>query len=81
MNDMKYAVVIEHGANSFGAYVPDLPGCVAVGKTRKEALRLIREAIDLHVESLLERGEQVPRPSSSVEFVHVAASISPRSPA
>jgi predicted RNase H-like HicB family nuclease len=46
---------------------------VAAGRSRKEVVRLIREAIDLHVESLLERGEQVPRPSSSVEFFHAAA--------
>lgn len=72
-NNMKFAVVIEQGDDSFGAYVPDLPGCVAAGRSRKEVVRLIREAIDLHVESLLERGEQVPRPSSSVEFFHVAA--------
>jgi predicted RNase H-like HicB family nuclease len=47
---MKYLVVIEKGPASFGAYVPDLPGCVAVAKTRREVKRLIREAIQLHVE-------------------------------
>jgi predicted RNase H-like HicB family nuclease len=73
MGDMKYAVVIERGANSFGSCVPDLPGHVAVRRTRKEAVRLIREAIDLHIQAVLECGEQVPRPSSPVEFVHVAA--------
>jgi predicted RNase H-like HicB family nuclease len=73
MMGMKYAVVIEQGPTSFGAHVPDLPGCVAVGKSREEVLRLIREAIDLHVQSLRDHGEQVPVPSSSVEYVHVAA--------
>jgi predicted RNase H-like HicB family nuclease len=73
MMGMKYAVVIEQGPTSFGAHVPDLPGCVAVGKSREEVLRLIREAIDLHVQSLRDHGEQVPAPSSSVEHVHVAA--------
>ena len=70
---MKYAVVIEEGANSFGAHVPDLPGCIAVGETRKEALRLIQEAIELHLQSLLENGEKTQPPSSSIEYVHVAA--------
>jgi predicted RNase H-like HicB family nuclease len=66
---MKYAVVIERGSNSFGAHVPDLPGCVAVGKSKEEVLRLIREAIDIHVQSLREHGEKVPSPSSSVEVL------------
>ncbi len=70
---MKYAVVIEQGKNSFGAHVPDLPGCIAVGESREDVLRLIQEAIDLHVQSLIKQGEIVPPPSSSVEYVHVAA--------
>ena len=73
MNKMKYAVVIEKGENSNGAHVPDLPGCIAVGESRKAVLRLIREAIDLHVQGLIEQGDQVPLPSSSVEYVDVAA--------
>jgi predicted RNase H-like HicB family nuclease len=73
MNGMKYAVVIEQGATSFGAHVPDLPGCVAVADTRLEVLRLLQQAIQLHVESLIEHGETVPSPSSSIEYVHVAA--------
>ena len=67
------AVVIEKGETSYGAHVPDLPGCIAVGESRKAVLRLIREAIDLHVQGLIEQGDQVPPPSSSVEYVHVAA--------
>jgi predicted RNase H-like HicB family nuclease len=70
---MKYAVVIEEGPKSFGAYVPDLPGCVAVGETRKEVVQLIQEAIGMHLQSLLEQGESIPSPSSSIEFVNVAA--------
>ena len=70
---MKYAVVIEKGPNSFGAYVPDLPGCIAAGETRTEALRLIQEAIELHLQDLREQGESVPSPSSTVEIVSVAA--------
>ncbi len=70
---MRYAVVIEKGESSYGAYVPDLPGCVAVGDTKEEAIRLIQEAIEFHIEGLKEEGESVPPPSSSVEFVEVAA--------
>jgi len=70
---MKYAVVIEKGPNSFGAYVPDLPGCIAAGETRTEALRLIREAIEFHLQGLREQGECIPSPSSTVEIVSVAA--------
>ncbi len=73
MNDMKYAVVIEQGPASFGVHVPDLPGCIAVGETREEAFRLIQEAIELHLLGLDESGESVPPPSSSIEYVHVAA--------
>ena len=70
---MKYAVVIEKGPESFGAYVPDLPGCAVVGETREEVVRLIQEAIELHRQSLKEHGDEVPPPASSVEFVDVAA--------
>jgi predicted RNase H-like HicB family nuclease len=70
---MRYAVVIEKTETSFGAYVPDLPGCVAVGETREEVVKLIQEAIELHIESLKEDGQPVPLPSSSVEFIDVAA--------
>lgn len=70
---MRYAVVVEKGPESFGAYVPDLPGCVAVGKTRDEVLRLIQEAIAFHIDGLREDGQPVPPPASSVEFVEVAA--------
>jgi predicted RNase H-like HicB family nuclease len=65
---MKYAVVIEEGPDSFGAYVPDLPGCSVVGETREEVVQLIQEAIDLHLQSLKEHGDEIPPPASSVEF-------------
>ena len=68
---MKYLVVIEKGGNSFGAYVPDLPGCAVVGETREEALQLIREAIELHITSLQEQGGPVPEPASTTEYVQV----------
>ena len=68
---MEYVVIIEEGEKSVGAYVPDLPGCVAVGESRDEAMELIREAIELHIESLRENGEPVPSPHSFVEKVAV----------
>jgi predicted RNase H-like HicB family nuclease len=68
----KYAVVIEHGENSYGAFVPDLPGCIAVADTREEVGKLIAEAIALHLESLREHGYVVPEPSSEVQYIEPA---------
>ena len=70
---MRYVVVIERGETSWGAHVPDLPGCVAVGETREEVLQLVREAIEFHIEGLKEDGLPVPTPSSEGEFVEVGA--------
>ncbi len=70
---MRYMVVIERGERSWGAHVPDLPGCIAVGRTRNEVLKLIREAIDFHIEGLREDGLPIPSPSSESEFVEVSA--------
>jgi predicted RNase H-like HicB family nuclease len=70
---MRYMVVIERGATSWGAHVPDLPGCIAVGETREEALRLVREAIEFHIDGLRQDGMPVPTPSSEGDFVEVGA--------
>jgi len=64
-------VILERGKTSYGAYVPDLPGCVAVGETKDDALRLIREAIDRHISQMKKDGLSVPEPSSSTESVKV----------
>jgi predicted RNase H-like HicB family nuclease len=61
---MNYSVVIEKGETSYGAYVPDLPGCVAVGETREEVEALIAEAIQFHLEMLQEEGLPIPEPTS-----------------
>jgi predicted RNase H-like HicB family nuclease len=66
---MKYGIVIEKGETSYGAYVPDLPGCVAVGETLEEVEHLSREAVQFHIEGLQEEGLPVPEPSSFFEFV------------
>ncbi|HWQ95296.1 MAG TPA: type II toxin-antitoxin system HicB family antitoxin [Gammaproteobacteria bacterium] len=70
---MRYMVILEQGPTSYGAYVPDLPGCVAAGETKDEAIKLIQEAIEFHLEGLQEEGLPVPEPSSTVEFVEVRA--------
>jgi predicted RNase H-like HicB family nuclease len=69
---MKYAIVIERGPTSYGATVPDLPGCVAVGESLDDVQRLIREAIDEHVAFLRDEGVPVPEPVTQVEYVDVA---------
>ena len=68
---MQYAVVIERGEGSYGAYVPDLPGCVAAGETEAETRTLIREAIAFHLDGMREDGEPIPPPSAHVEYVEV----------
>ena len=68
---MRYAIVIEQGDGSFGAYVPDLPGCVAVGETEAETRQLIVEAIEFHLEGMRESGEAIPPPHSQVGYVEV----------
>ena len=70
---MKYAVIIERGEEGYGAYVPDLPGCIAAGDTKDEVKKLIQEAIEFHIEGLKENGQPVPTPATSVEFIEVAA--------
>jgi len=69
---MRYAVVIEKGENSYGAYVPDLPSCVAVAETLEEVKQLIAEAIIFHLEGLKEDGLTVPESVSICEYVDVA---------
>ena len=68
---MRYMVVIEKGPTSYGASVPDLPGCIAVGETESEALELIQEAIQLHLEDLRVEGQHIPAPASKATFVDV----------
>jgi predicted RNase H-like HicB family nuclease len=70
---MEYLVVIEEGKSSYGAHIPDLPGCVAVGETRREVLKLIREGIGLHVEAMRKAGEPIPPPDSKSEVVKIRA--------
>ena len=71
----RYAVVIERTGTGYGAYVPDLPGCVAAAETYEETDRLIREAVPFHIEGLLLHGAPVPEPSVRVEFVEAETAI------
>lgn len=68
---MKYTVIVERGPESFGAYVPDLPGCIAAAETLEDLKVQIREAIDFHIQGLREEGLPVPVPMVSAEVVEV----------
>lgn len=70
---MRYAIVIEKAERNYAAYVPDLPGCVATGKTVEETEQQIREAIEFHLKGMREDGTPIPDPSSRVDYVEVAA--------
>ena len=67
---MKYTVLIEKTPNNYAAYGPDLPGCVATGSTREEVLEPIREAIEFHIEGMIEDGEPVPEPQTTAAVVN-----------
>ena len=67
----RYAVVFEKAESNWAAYVPDLPGCITTGSTLQETKRNIREAIELHLEAMLEVGEPIPAPTSDVGFVEL----------
>ena len=67
----RYAIIVEDAGNNLAAYVPDLPGCVATADSREELNQLIREAIELHIEGLMEDGLTVPEPRSRVDYVEV----------
>jgi predicted RNase H-like HicB family nuclease len=69
---MRYTILIERGERNFSAYVPDFPGCVAAAATEEETVSLIKEALELHIEDMRERGEPIPEPSAAHE-IEVAA--------
>ena len=69
---MRYAIVIEKAENNYAAYVPDLPGCVATGKTVAETDQQIREAIEFHLRGMREDGLPIPEPVSHVDYVEVS---------
>jgi len=74
MDPQRYLVILEHAEGSnYSAYAPDLPGCVATGATRQEAMRNIREAIALHIQGMREDGETIPVPSTEADYAEVVA--------
>jgi predicted RNase H-like HicB family nuclease len=73
MNAMRYAIVIDKTDNNYGAWAPDLPGCVAVGDTVEEVQRLMQEAIEMHLAGMREDGDPIPPPVAQVQYVDVAA--------
>lgn len=68
----KYAVVVEKSSNGYGAYIPDLPGCVAVGETVDEVEQLIREGATLHLEAMRSDGDPIPAPTTIVRELEIA---------
>ena len=69
----KYLVVIEETGSGYSAYSPDLPGCVATGKTREEVEREMQEAIEFHLEGITRDGERIPEPRTYSHYVEVSA--------
>ena len=69
---MNYTVLIEKGPTSYGASVPDLPGCVAVAETRQEVEQLIKEAIALHLQGMREDGDPIPEPVTTAAVIEAA---------
>lgn len=72
MTSMKYSVVIEKSADGYGAFVPDLPGCAAVGDTIEEARGLIESVIQMHLQAMRADGDHIPEPTTVVDYVEVA---------
>lgn len=69
INMRKYLVIFEKTADGFNAYVPDLPGCVAIGDTKEETEGLIYEAIEAHLDIMEESGELIPEPKTDGEIL------------
>ena len=69
---MRYAMIIETGQQDYSAYLPDLPGCVATGKTVEEVRERMREAIELHLAGMREDGLPIPQPTSLADYVEAA---------
>jgi predicted RNase H-like HicB family nuclease len=71
MRQVRYPIIIEKGPTSYGAYSPDLPGCVAAGESIEEVKELMKQAIALHLQGMLEDGDPLPEPSAT-EWVDIA---------
>jgi predicted RNase H-like HicB family nuclease len=69
---MRYVMIIEPGDRNYSAYLPDLPGCIATGKTIEEVRQRMREAIELHLEGMRSDGLPIPQPTSLADYVEAA---------
>ena len=69
---MKYAVIFEKTGTGYSAHVPDLPGCIAAGATLDETAKLMREAVEIHLEGIREDGETIPQPTTLADYVVVS---------
>lgn len=67
----RYLILIERGEHNYGAYVPDVPGCVAVGDTPDEAKQRLQEALADHLELMQQYGEAIPQPAHTAAYVDV----------
>lgn len=72
----RFLVIIEQGDSSYGAYSPDLPGCVAVGTTREEVEKNMREAIEMHIQGMIEDKEPIPISHTEAEYINISAPTS-----
>jgi len=68
---MRYGCVIEKTKTGFSAYVPDLPGCSATGKTKAQIRRRIQEAVAIHLHSMIEEGDRIPKPTTEFEYMDI----------
>lgn len=66
---MKYAIIIVPSSDGYGAYAPDLPGCVAVGDTVEETAQLMKEAVEMHLRAMKEDGDPIPVPVSRCAYI------------
>ncbi len=66
---MKYLIIIEQTNQNYSAYLPDVPGCIATGKTRDEARQNVVDALELHIEGLMEDGLPIPTPKSEADYI------------
>lgn len=70
---MKYAVIYEKTSTGYSAYFPDLPGCVAAGSSLEETTRLIKGAMEMHLQSMMEDGDPIPAPTTVADNIALPA--------
>jgi predicted RNase H-like HicB family nuclease len=69
----RFLIVIEKAGKNYSAYSPDIPGCIATGKTREETEERMHEAIEMHIHGLIEDGLPIPKSHSSATIVGIQA--------